>query len=254
MVKLAEADPQLGALNDTGQVECDIFGGMNGYNAEGNESTSKNPDPKTSEDGAVENTISDHEEQGSGEVDAVYAKPTIWAKLWANTVLILIVLGLMIISGFVGHFTRPVVLDEEFWQDFLKGPPAAGAFAVMAAFVAYFAARQGAKITKANAEETEWRNSAQWAIDLALSTDNRSAGIGLSAMSVLLDGADKRDDRLIRAVALAIRNETTNSPPSMGPNSPSEGTPSESASVDNIYSTEDNKSRRRWFKCLSQKK
>lgn len=130
--------------------------------------------------------------------------PTLWDYLKANYKLVLIGLGLLIAGAVIGRMFPPFVLDSDFWRDFFTGPPIAGLFAVIAAFVAFSTARSGNRTARKHAEEEEWWNRAEWGIGLALSKEEQEKLVRLKAISVLLDGADKREDALIREVAEEI--------------------------------------------------
>lgn len=135
-------------------------------------------------------------------VDEQY-KPTLWDYLKANYKLVIIGLGLLILGAVIGRLFPPFVLDPGFWREFLTGPPIAGLLAVGAAFVAFSTARSGNKTAQKHAEE-EWWNRAEWSIGLALSTEEEKKLVGLKAISVLLNGAQKREDALIETVAREI--------------------------------------------------
>lgn len=139
--------------------------------------------------------------------------PTFWDYVKANIGLIVVAAGILTVGIFVGavvgRLFPPFELDHQFWHDFLSGPPMAGAFAILAASIAYKAATRSVKASRDHAEEEEWWNRAEWGIGLAISDKPEQKLVGLEAISVLLDGATKREDALIEAAARAIKDQQT---------------------------------------------
>jgi hypothetical protein len=89
--------------------------------------------------------------------------------------------ALAFVSGFaVARVLPPFIMDDPFWRDFWSGPPAAGIFAVVAAFFAYSAAVHSASVTKRNAEADEFWKQAEWALNLAISDSSTKRAVGLS--------------------------------------------------------------------------
>ncbi|APF34910.1 hypothetical protein [Microbacterium paludicola] len=124
---------------------------------------------------------------------------------------VLLWLLLLVAGGTVGWFIRnasdPFVLDDLFWRDFWSGPPAAGIFAVVAAGIAYFAARHGARETRRTAERSQWWDRAEWALDLARSDERVDRIIGLRALEEMKEGANETEGKLIVAVTTSVTGD-----------------------------------------------
>lgn len=117
-------------------------------------------------------------------------------------------IGGCVAAGAIGRgFLPPFVLDDPFWRDFWSGPPAAGIFAVVAAGVAYFAARHGARETRRTAERAQWWDRAQWALDLARSDERVERIIGMRALDAMKDGANPTEGKLIVAVTTSVTGD-----------------------------------------------
>ncbi|NII49702.1 hypothetical protein [Frigoribacterium endophyticum] len=105
------------------------------------------------------------------------------------------------VAGFtVRGFLPPFVVDASFWRDFLTGPPVAGAFAVLAAAVAYSAAERNAREQRRASEREEWWHRAEWALSRALSDNVTERSAGIQASSALVQSATDSEAAIVRAV------------------------------------------------------
>lgn len=113
-------------------------------------------------------------------------------------------LAAAVIGASIGRIMPPFVLDHPFWREFWSGPPAAGLFALGGAFIAYWAARLGAKTSRTAAKRQEWWDRAEWALTLARSDEDVDRIIGLEALTALSDEATKTEYALILSVIEAV--------------------------------------------------
>ncbi|WP_404289204.1 hypothetical protein [Glutamicibacter arilaitensis] len=127
------------------------------------------------------------------------------SNLSRNALVVLVIPITTFVVGFViARVLPPFVLDDLFWRDFLSGPPVTGIFALIAAVVAFAAAKHSAKVARRNAEEQEWWNRAEWALKMAASDNGLQRVAGLTAISVMISGPKQREDALLLEVAVAI--------------------------------------------------
>lgn len=97
-------------------------------------------------------------------------------------------------------YQAPFVIDDPFWRDFLTGPPAAGAFALAGAIVAYVAARTAASTAKRSALRNEWWDRTEWALTQVMSDDEDARNVGMAALDVLARQATPTEGDMIDAV------------------------------------------------------
>lgn len=93
--------------------------------------------------------------------------------------------------------TTPVVIDEDLWRAVISGPPAAGAFAVLAAIIAFTPAILSTRVARQNAVREQWWNHALWALDLAGSDDQDNREVANDALQALLEEATPIEGKLI---------------------------------------------------------
>lgn len=94
-----------------------------------------------------------------------------------------------------------------FWHDFLTGPPAAGLMAIVAAWIAWLAARHTAKVARSAAERELWWKRAEWALDLARSDNESDRLVGLRTLAVLSPTGTRDEKRLVAEAARAISGD-----------------------------------------------
>jgi hypothetical protein len=107
----------------------------------------------------------------------------------------------------VGLLWPPIILDNPFWRSFWSGPPVAGLFAVVGAFIAYAAARVAARTSRQGAEREEWWARAEWALNLARSDKRADRLIGLRALEGLQAQATESEFQMIIAVVDAVAGD-----------------------------------------------
>lgn len=126
-------------------------------------------------------------------------KPHVW--LWAALA--------GVAGGIVGRLFPPFVLDEGFWRSFITSAGFGGVMAVIAAVIAYAAARHSAKSARAQAEEDrkqrklsdrkeQWWARAEWALNQVVSGDSE---IGYRMLNALGESewADEHEADVIAA-------------------------------------------------------
>lgn len=113
---------------------------------------------------------------------------------------IILASGAAVLGALVGRCFPPFVLDSPFWRDFWSGPPAAGLFAVLGAFVAFGAARVAASTAKRAAKREEWWDRAEWALNLAMSDKGSDRDVGLAAIEIVIQEATDTEAEMVNAV------------------------------------------------------
>lgn len=107
----------------------------------------------------------------------------------------IVIAAAFIIGAIVGRLFPPFVLDSEFWRDFLTSAGFGGVMAVIAAVIAYLAARHGAASARNQAEEDrsqrtrsdrkeQWWARAQWALNEVV---KGNADIGYKMLDALAE-------------------------------------------------------------------
>lgn len=90
--------------------------------------------------------------------------------------------------------------------DWLSSPGFGGAAAVVAAAGAFIGTRVGVATQRRNARADRWWDRTEWAVDMAISDDERAVTAGLEAMDVLvrlpsIDGPDEDELEFLGRVA-----------------------------------------------------
>jgi hypothetical protein len=118
-----------------------------------------------------------------------------------SSVNLVLIAGLSLLTGItVRSLLPPFVVDKGFWFEFLTGPPIGGAFAVVAAVVAYIAATRAASVARRAAERQSWWDRAEWALNLVVSDRSADRDAGLLACEELLADATEIEGGIIVAV------------------------------------------------------
>lgn len=112
-------------------------------------------------------------------------------------------------GALVGRCLPPFVLDSPFWREFWTGPPAAGLFAVLGAFVAFGAAWVTSNTARQAARRDEWWDRAEWALNLAMSDKGSDRDAGLAAIEVVLKEATDTELDMVNAVTSIILEAPT---------------------------------------------
>lgn len=160
-------------------------------------------------------------------------------RSWVPPVVVGLGIGLT-----VGLLWPPIILDDPFWRSFWSGPPVAGLFAVIGAFIAYAAARIAARTARQSAERQEWWDRAEWALNLARSDHQVDRLIGLVALDGLRDQANESELTMILAVTSAVTGDDMNKTDSPAGDDPD---------MDTSSDPKDNRDRKRWSKWLSRR-
>lgn len=106
----------------------------------------------------------------------------------------------VVVGGILGRLLPPFVLDDPFWRSFWVSPAVGGMAAVVAAVIAFGAARQSASASSRGARRQEWWYRAEWALNLAATKEDASREMGLRVLEVLLQDATETEAQIIRAV------------------------------------------------------
>ncbi|MFB2580928.1 hypothetical protein ACEXQD_06725 [Herbiconiux sp. P15] len=102
------------------------------------------------------------------------------------------------VIGFsVRSFLPPFVVDDDLWREMLVGPPLAGAFAVVAASIAFFPAFRSARIAQDNAAREQWWKRAEWALARADSTNHTGREVANDALTALSDEATETEFAMV---------------------------------------------------------
>lgn len=117
----------------------------------------------------------------------------------------------LVVGGIVGRLFPPFVLDDTFWRSFLTSAGFGGVMAVIAACIAYMAARHAAKSARALAEEDrkqrklsdrkeQWWARAEWALNQVASGDSE---LGFRVLDALgrSEWAEEHEADVIAAAA-----------------------------------------------------
>ncbi|WP_291038502.1 hypothetical protein [Herbiconiux sp.] len=106
------------------------------------------------------------------------------------------VLGLTVGFG-ARSFLPPFVIDDELWREMLAGPPLGGAFAVVAASIAFFPAFRSTRIARENAAREQWWKRAEWALAQAGSDSRSGREVANDALVALSEEATRMEFRMI---------------------------------------------------------
>lgn len=149
-----------------------------------------------------------------------------WLRRWAP-VLIAGTTGLLL-GAFIRGLRPPFVIDDPLVREFITSPAMAGLFALLGAIVAFAAAMLSSRASRRAAQRQEWWDRAQWALQLATSTDSRDRDLGLRALEVISLDATPNEVAMIDAVTDSLL-------------------PAPPPGVDGNQQTGDNGTSRRWY-------
>lgn len=121
-----------------------------------------------------------------------------WSKAHWLRVVSMVVCGL--IGAAVGRLLPPFVLDQEFWRTFWVSPAVGGLAVVLAALIAFGAARQSARVSIRSAQRQEWWYRAEWALNMAVADEGKSRDTGIRVLEVLIEDATETEAQIIAAV------------------------------------------------------
>jgi hypothetical protein len=88
------------------------------------------------------------------------------------------------------------------WGDWLTSSGFGGTTAVVAAALAFLAARRSAAVQRENAHKDQWWDRLKWAVELALSGDEAGANVGLAAFTAIAqaEGSDADELEFIKRI------------------------------------------------------
>lgn len=133
------------------------------------------------------------------------AKPTIGVGAVVRTALT--VLAACVIGFLLRGLLPAVVPDDAFWRAFWTGPPMAGILAVIAALIAFNPARRASRIAQETAARQAWWDRAEWALNLAGSSERPARLAGFRALSALADEATSTELQMIAGLIEAVETD-----------------------------------------------
>lgn len=113
----------------------------------------------------------------------------------------------VLVGGVIGRLLPPFILDDPFWRSFWVSPAVGGFAAVIAAVIAFSAAKAAAHASRIGAERQEWWHRAEWALNLAVSGEGRNRDVGMQALRALAARATDLESEIIVAVTNTYLDE-----------------------------------------------
>jgi hypothetical protein len=132
---------------------------------------------------------------------------------WRAVVLVVIAL---LVGALIRGFFPPFVLDDPFWRSFFTSAGFGGSAAVLAALIAYAAARQAANTTRVQAEadrevterrdrKAQWWLRAEWALNQVTSGTTERAEVGQKVLEALA-GSEWAEEHEFDIIAAATED------------------------------------------------